>query len=95
MFSEKTLNSFKKRNIYKRFIPKDDALKDLDTYISECLENNKSFYSFLAEGVLALVFRDLLNYKLAKAVIDVHETLVDSHTGADACMYDENKKILI
>lgn len=95
MFAEEELNDLKKRNIYKRFIPKDRMLPDSDTYVKECIRRNKSFYSFLAEGILGLVYRDIYGYSLAKGLIDIRDTLSDSHTGVDACMYNIQESIIV
>lgn len=95
MFAETYLNEFKKRNIYKRFIPKEKAVIDLDTYVNNCIRANKTFYSFLAEGILGLVYRDIYGYDLAKGLIDIRDTLSDSHTGVDACMYNLQQNIIV
>lgn len=95
MFAEDDLDNFKKRNIYRRFAPKTKTTLDLDEFIDKSMASNVSFYSFLAEGILGLVFRDLYNYQLAKGIIDVNDTLNDSHTGVDACMYDLDNNIIV
>lgn len=95
MFAEEELNPFRRRNIYRRFIPQHDTEADLETYIDQNLQTNRSFYSFLAEGILGLVYRDVYGYNLAKCVIDVRDTLSDSHTGVDACMYDCQNQIIV
>ena len=95
MFAEDELNDFKKRNIYKRFIPQEKTERDLINYINHSINFNKSFYSFLAEGLLSLIYRDIYGYKLAAGVIDVRDTLSDSHTGVDACMYDKNLGVIV
>lgn len=95
MFAEEELNDFKKRNIYKRFIPQEKLGTDLLGYIQSCIRTNRTFYSFLAEGILGLVYRDVYGYDLAKCVIDVRDTLADSHTGVDACMYDSQGQIVV
>lgn len=95
MFAEEELNESKKRNIYKRFIPKDKMLPDVYVYVEERIKKNKSFYSFLAEGILGLVYRDIYGYNLAKGLIDIRDTLSDSHTGVDACMYNIQQSIIV
>lgn len=95
MFAEEDLNHFKRKNIYNRFIPQTDTNYKLEKYIQNSIHSNKSFYSFLAEGILGLVYRDLYGYNLAKCVIDVCDTLSDSHTGVDACMYDRINQHLV
>ena len=95
MFAENDLSDFKKRNIYRRFIPKVNNIIEMEQFIQNSINNNKTFYSFLAEGILGLVFRDLYAYSLAKGVIDVNETLTDSHTGVDACMYNLENQVIV
>ena len=72
-----------------------DVDKDIKTYIEEKVNKNVNFYSFFAEALLAVAFRDIYNYKLVSAAVDINDTLVDSHTGADACLYDEKNNIMI
>lgn len=95
MFAEDNLNRVKRKNIYRRFAPKSEITTDIDKFVEENIRINKSFYSFLAEGILGLVFRDMFNYSLAKGVIDIGETLADSHTGVDACMYNLEHNIIV
>lgn len=95
MFAEDYLDDFKKRKIYRRFVPKTKTQLELEDFIDKSISSNASFYSFLAEGILGLIFRDLYDYRLAKGIIDVNDTLNDSHTGVDACMYDLKNNIVI
>ena len=95
MFAEDNLSQIKRKNIYRRFAPKSEITTDIDKFVEENIRNNKSFYSFLAEGILGLVFRDMFDYSLAKGVIDIGETLTDSHTGVDACMYNLEHNIIV
>lgn len=95
MFAEENLDNFNRKNIYRRFIPKLKVDTDLSRFIEDSIKDNVSFYSFLAEGILGLIFRDLYKYQLAKAVIDVYDTLNDSHTGVDACMYDMDSGVIV
>lgn len=95
MFSETELDSFKSLNIFKRFIPKSAPSELTVDYISNSISNNHNFYSFLAEGILGLVYRDLYKYQLSKGLIDVLDTENDTHTGVDACMYDKENNVII
>lgn len=95
MFAEDELTQHKRKRIYKRFIPNEKIDIEMSQYISDCLNSNVSFYSFLAEGILGLVFRDIYDYKLAKGIIDINSTLVDSKTGVDACMYDKKREVIV
>lgn len=83
------------KNIYKRFKPRSKITTDIDKFVEENIRTNKSFYSFLAEGILGLIFRDIYGYRLAKGVIDIGATLADSHTGVDACMYNLEHNIIV
>lgn len=95
MFSDDMLDNFSKFNIFKRFIPKDVPNELTLEYVTNCIKNNKNFYSFLAEGILGLVYKDLYNYKLSKGLIDMLDTVNDTHTGVDACMYDRQNNVVI
>lgn len=94
MFQLNEFSSFEKECVLKRFIPEEEII-NLDSYIEAIMAKYKTFYSFLAEGILALIFRDLNHFDLVKGVIDLEDTLIDTHTGVDACMYDENRNILV
>ena len=95
MFSDGMLDNFSKFNIFKRFIPKDVPNELTLEYVTNSIKNNKNFYSFLAEGILGLVYKDLYNYKLSKGLIDMLDTVNDTHTGVDACMYDRQNNVVI
>ena len=88
------MSQIKRKNIYKRFAPRNNVV-DMTLFVEESMQFNKSFYSFLAEGILALIFRDMYNYCLARGVIDIGETLTDSHTGVDACMYNLERNVIV
>lgn len=95
MFSDNMLDNFSKFNIFRRFIPKDVSNELTLEYVTNSISNNKNFYSFLAEGILGLVYKDLYNYKLSKGLIDTLDTVNDTHTGVDACMYDRQNNVII
>ena len=95
MFAIEEITPSRRKNIYKRFIPKVKTTSDMYKYVQAAIDNNKTFYSFLAEGILGLVFRDMYNYNLARCVIDIQETLTESHTGVDACMYNLKQNIIV
>ena len=95
MFAEENLDVFKRKNIYRRFIPKTKTKNAIEEFVENSIRDNVAFYSFLAEGILGLVFRDLYDNKLAKGVIDINDTLTDSHTGVDACMYDLENNVIV
>ena len=96
MFAEDDLNDVKRRSIYKRFAPRTKNAAELEQFIDDSLDSNKNFYSFLAEGILGLIFKDIYDYRLSKGVIDINDTLNDTHTGVDACMYSiENNTIVL
>lgn len=95
MFAEDDLSRNKRKNIYRRFIAKSEIVNDINSFVEQNITKNKSFYSFLAEGILGLVFRDLYDFSLAKGVIDIGETLSDSHTGVDACLYNLEHNLIV
>ena len=95
MFAEDNLSTMKRKNIYKRFKPRSKITTDIDKFVEVNIRTNKSFYSFLAEGILGLIFRDIYGYRLAKGVIDIGATLADVHTGVDACMYNLEHNIIV
>ena len=96
MFADDSTNNDTRKKMYRRFIPNVLPAMDLDEYITLKLSENKVFYSFLAEGILTLVYRDLYSYSLSTGVIDLNETLSDTHTGVDACMYSlEHQRIIL
>ena len=94
MFQQNKLNTRMRRLILNRFIPNDRSI-DLTTYVQNSLSQNKNFYSFLAEGMLTLIFRDINNYELATGILDVTNTLNDTHSGVDACMCDRVISVLV
>lgn len=94
IFQQDKLNLHMKHLILNRFIP-NDRTTTLTTYIQSSLDQNKNFYSFLAEGMLALIFRDINNYELATGIIDATDTLNDTHSGVDACMFDRENSVLV
>lgn len=94
MFQLNEFSSFERECVLKRFVP-DEIITDLDEYITSSIKKHRTFYSFLAEGMLSLVFRDLHAFNLVKGIIEVGDTLYDTHSGVDSCMYDENINILV
>lgn len=76
-----------------RFIP-EEHVDDLDEYLEKNEENSKSFYSFLAEGLLGVIYNSILEFKVAHALIDINQTLSDTNSGVDGCMYNEEHKVL-
>lgn len=95
MFQEKNLDNFNRKNIYRRFIPQEEPSSTLEEYIKQGIAGNKNFYSFLAEGILTLIFRDIYEYELSRGVIDVSETLTYTHTGVDSCMYNIEDSVIV
>lgn len=94
MFDEKELDMLKTINILNRFIPENSDDLTIDD-IKKLIRDHKTFYSFLAEGMLGLVFRDIYSFSLSKGLIDICETVNDTHSGADACMYDDDRNIIV
>lgn len=94
VFQEEELTKILKFNIYKRFLP-NLRVENIETFINESIKNNKTFYSFFAEGLLGLVCKDIFGYDLTTGLIDINDTLTDSHTGVDACLYDLQNNFII
>lgn len=94
IFCEKNYNNSKKNIMLRRFVPpyKPD---DISKYVDEEIEKHNSFYSFLAEALLPIVYRDVYGCKLSAAAVDEDKTLIDTETGADACLFDKKNKTII
>ena len=88
------ISRFKLQNMLNRFLPSDDSVKNIDD-ISRKISEDSSYYSFLAEAILPLVYRDIYGFNLISSAIDINMTLTDTATGADACMYDSEKKTFV
>lgn len=87
--------SFRKlQKMLSRFLPSDDSIKSVND-ISKKIKEDSSYYSFLAEAILPLVYRDIYGFNLISSAIDINMTLTDTVTGADACMYDSEKKTFV
>lgn len=95
MFAEENLTRNKRKNIYHRFIPKSKMIPDISSFVEMNILTSKSFYSFLAEGVLKFVFRDLYDFSLVKGMIDIGETLSDLHTGVNACLHNFEHNVIV
>lgn len=83
-------------NMYKRFLPPDDCT-DIPAYVDKMMKenNHKNFYSFFAEALLPLAYRDVYGYELEEAAIDITQTLIDTNSGVDGCLYDKKNNIFI
>lgn len=88
------ISRFKLQNMLNRFLPSDDSVKNIDDISRKIIEDS-SYYSFLAEAILPLVYRDIYGFNLISSAIDINMTLTDTATGADACMYDSEKKAFV
>lgn len=75
------------------FIP-DDEYKNLEEYVKKALGDNNSFYSFLSEGLLGIVYNDILGFETAHALINISSTLTDTASGVDGCLYSKENNIL-
>lgn len=94
IFQEDVMSGFNRTNMYKRFIPqvKNDNIEE---FIKNEINSNKSFYTFLAEAILTIAYRDIYKFNLAAGVIDVRDTLTSGHTGVDSCMYNIGENIIV
>lgn len=96
IFCDSSINSKRYSKMLKRFVPSfefNDA--SLSKYIDDISSKNKSFYSFFAEALLPLVYRDVYNYDLKSAAIDINQTLIDTNSGADSCLYDKSNNAFV
>lgn len=91
---QKKIEGREKQLVLKRFLP-NSHVTDLIQFIEDSISRNKTFYSFLAEGMLGLVFRDVYGFDLSVGIIDITETLNDTHSGSDVCMFDKEKNVLV
>ena len=94
MFQKEKMEGREKQLVLKRFLPNTHEI-DLPQFIEDSISRNKTFYSFLAEGMLGLVFRDVYDFDLSVGIIDITETLNDTHSGSDVCMFDKEKNVLV
>lgn len=88
------ISSFKMHKMLNRFLPNDGSINQTND-ISRKISENSSYYSFLAEAILPLVYRDIYGFNLVSSAIDINMTLNDTATGADACMYDSVKRTFV
>lgn len=93
MFCDANFAENKTRDLL-RFIPPITP-PSINKFVTKSCVDNHNFYSFLAEGLMGLVFRDLMGYELGAALIDANETLNDTHSGVDGCLYDDEKEIIV
>lgn len=77
-----------------RFIPSRSVI-NIEDFVDENLKCNKGFYSFFAEALLPLVYRDIYGFELKEAAIDITQTLIDQSTGVDGCLYDKENAVFI
>ncbi len=94
VFQEDVMSDFNLTNMYKRFIPQ-VKIDNIEEFIKNEIKSNKSFYTFLAEAILTIVYRDIYKCNLAAGVIDVRNTLTTGHTGVDSCMYNIDENIIV
>jgi hypothetical protein len=98
VFSKNHIKGDERIIVLNRFLPpaKIDESFDYDGYVEEELKKHTGFYSFLGEALMAIALKDIFGYQLSAAILDVENTINDSHTGADGCLYDSfNNKLII
>ena len=93
IFNEKIVDDRKHKNMIKRFVPRTKP-ENIGAFVNDSCKKS-SFYSFLAEALMAIILKDLFNYKLAASAIDICHTLLDVETGADCCMYDSDNCVVV
>lgn len=95
IFDKKIESPSDEKKMTNFFIPTTTKDEDIENYLLSNMESNHNFYSFFAEALLTVALKDIFNYTLTNAAVDLNSTLVDSHTGADACLYDEQNEVLV
>lgn len=96
MFNEEDRTTENYTKFLKRFFPYElGNTISINDYVKNSMANNRSFYSFLAEGITSLILRDIYDLNLCMSAIDFSETLNDTRTGVDVCMYDENQNKIV
>lgn len=92
-----SINSDPDRNLkialFNRFLPVSLDGKTVEEFVDA--NTDPKFYSFLAEYLSSIVFRDVFNFKLTASVLSIDDTVFDTHTGVDACFYDSNKNKIV
>lgn len=97
MFNEEIdLNEYKRYINY--FIPDEsknynDKLEVWD-YIERMCNQNKTFFSAISEGFVALVIKRYLGADSTHALIDIRNTQIDTHTGIDGAFFSSKKSEL-
>lgn len=91
MFNEQITDAEHKRYI-NYFIP--DESKDYSkaeemwSYIERMCTTNATFFSAVSEGFVALVIKRYLEAEATHALIDIRNTLIDTHTGVDGAFFN-------
>lgn len=78
----------------KRFLPSETVL-DIEKYVDDKTKENKAFYSFFAEALLPIAYKDVYGYSLQEAAIGITQTLTDTNSGVDGCLYDSDKNVFV
>ena len=80
----------------RRFGAEDtDVRTTLGDFVDGQMRANSGFYSFFAEALLPLAYRDIYGYKLQTAAVDINQTLTGHSTGADSCLYDPDGSLFV
>ncbi len=66
--------------------------EELEKLIEKYCISHKTFYSEIAEGFSALVIKKFLNANPTHALISLENTVIDTHTGVDGVLYDEEEE---
>ncbi len=63
-------------------------INDIKSHVRDELNANKSFYHFLAEALLGIIFEKYNNFSWTSALIDYDAGLTNTSQGVDACLYN-------
>lgn len=70
--------------------------EEIERFIDINISKTKSFYSFLAEMLQALLLKDVCGYRLLSSVINYNFNPALTDQGPDSCLYsEEDKKVVL
>lgn len=95
IFDKKIKSVSDENDMIDFFIPVTANDNAIEEYILNSMKRNVNFYSFFAEALLTVALKDIYNYDLTSAAVDINNTVIDGHTGADECLYDEKNEVLV
>lgn len=97
MFMQEINNEEERLGYISHFIPddvRDKTSNQIEDFIKTASEANATFFSELAEGLVALLAQRFLNAMPTHALMSDVATLIDTHSGVDGVLYDEENENL-